>query len=61
MTNMNDYVQELLATLVESIVEMYELPDGVMTEKQGQQMVDIQYNLANLIEEIIESKHDTRV
>lgn len=58
---MNDYVQELLAVLVEEVVEMYELPDGSMTVDQGAELVRIGDRLAKLLDEFIEDKNDTRL
>ena len=51
---MKDYVQELLATLVESIVEMYELPSGDMNIKMGADLATIGDSLSALLNEFIE-------
>lgn len=54
MVNMNDYVQELLANLVEEVVEMYELRNGDMSVSMGAELVQIGDNLAELLKDFVE-------
>lgn len=54
--NMTDYVQELLANLVEAVVEMHELPNGDMSMDQGAELVRIGDRLAKLLNEFVEDK-----
>lgn len=55
MLNMNSYVQELLANTVEAMVEMYELPNGAMSEEQGRELAEIRDRLAVLLKDFVES------
>ena len=55
MVDMNSYVQELLVTLVESIVEMYELPKAEMSIDMGAELVQIGDKLAVLLKDFVES------
>lgn len=52
--NMKDYTQELLANLVEAVVDMYELKNGDMSMEQGAELVRIGDRLAKVLEEFIE-------
>ena len=55
MLNMNDYVQELLANLVEEVVTMYELKNGDMSIEMGAELVQIGDKLAVLLKDFVES------
>lgn len=54
MINLNEYTQELLANLIEAIVEMYELPNGDMSVSMGAELVQIGDRLAGLLEDFVE-------
>ena len=55
MLNMNSYVQELLANLVEEVVTMYELKNGDMSIEMGAELVQIGDKLAVLLKDFVES------
>lgn len=54
MLNLNDYVQELLANLVEEVVTMYELSDGDMSIEMGAKLMKLGDDLTELLNAFIE-------
>lgn len=55
MINLNEYTQELLANLVEEVVNMYELKNGDMSIEMGAELVQIGDKLATLLKDFVES------
>jgi hypothetical protein len=54
MVDMKDYTQELLANLLEEVVNMYELRSGDMSVEMGATLVQTGDKLAELLEDFIE-------
>lgn len=54
MVDMKDYTQELLANLLEELVNMHELRSGDMSMEMGAELVQLGDKLAELLEDFIE-------